>query len=138
MGQHLWLDSHKLNDNDEIREVIKHGTLSMGFIGLAECLKSPYREHHGESERAQKLGLEIIKHMRQRMDEVSQSLKLNFTLLATPAEGTAGRFVKMDREIFGNIPGVTDRSTIPIVSIFPYIIKSVLLTRLDWKPPITN
>ena len=109
MGQHLWLDSHKLNDNDEIREVIKHGTLSMGFIGLAECLKALIGEHHGESERAQKLGLEIIKHMRQRMDEVSQSLKLNFTLLATPAEGTAGRFVKMDREIFGNIPGVTDR-----------------------------
>ena len=109
MGQHLWLDSHKLNDNDEIREVIKHGTLSMGFIGLAECLKALIGEHHGESERAQKLGLGIIKHMRQRMDEVSQSLKLNFTLLATPAEGTAGRFVKMDREIFGNIPGVTDR-----------------------------
>ena len=81
----------------------------MGFIGLAECLKALIGEHHGESERAQRLGLEIIKHMRQRMDEVSQSLKLNFTLLATPAEGTAGRFVKMDREMYGNIPGVTDR-----------------------------
>ncbi len=109
MGQNLWLDSQKLNDDDEIREAIKHGTLSMGFIGLAECLKALIGEHHGESERAQRLGLEIIKHMRQRMDEVSQSLKLNFTLLATPAEGTAGRFVKMDREMYGNIPGVTDR-----------------------------
>ena len=131
MGQHLWLDSHKLNDNDEIREVIKHGTLSMGFIGLAECLKALIGEHHGESERAQKLGLEIIKHMRQRMDEVSQSLKLNFTLLATPAEGTAGRFVKMDREIFGNIPGVTDREYYTNSFHIPVYYKISALTRLD-------
>ncbi len=109
MGQHIWLDSDKLGYDDEIREVLKHGTLSMGFIGLAECLKALIGQHHGESERAQELGLKIISHMRKRMDEVSQSLKLNFTLLATPAEGTAGRFVKMDRDIFGNIPGVTDR-----------------------------
>jgi anaerobic ribonucleoside-triphosphate reductase len=109
MGQHIWLDSDKLGPDDEIREVIKHGTLSMGFIGLAECLKALVGKHHGESEEAQKLGLEIIGHMRKRMDEVSQALKLNFTLLATPAEGTAGRFVNIDRKIFGNIPGITDR-----------------------------
>jgi len=109
MGQGVWLDSDKLKNDDKIREVLKHGTLSMGFIGLAECLKALIGEHHGESETAQKLGLEIIGHMRKRMDEVSEQYKMNFTLLATPAEGTAGRFVKMDRKIFGNIPGVTDR-----------------------------
>lgn len=109
MGQGIWLDSDKLNTNDEIREVLKHGSLSMGFIGLAECLKALIGKHHGESETAQKLGLEIIGHMRKRMDEVSEQYKMNFTLLATPAEGTAGRFVKMDREIFGSIPDVTDR-----------------------------
>ncbi|NLN40499.1 MAG: anaerobic ribonucleoside triphosphate reductase [Clostridiales bacterium] len=109
MGQHIWLDSEKLGYEDEIREVIKHGTMSVGFIGLAECLKALIGKHHGESEEAQELGLKIVTHMRKRLDEVSQSLKLNFTLLATPAEGTAGRFVKIDREIFGNIPGITDR-----------------------------
>ena len=109
MGQHIWLDSEKLDYEDEIREVIKHGTMSVGFIGLAECLKALIGKHHGECEEAQKLGLKIASHMRKRLDEISQSLKLNFTLLATPAEGTAGRFVKMDREIFGNIPGITDR-----------------------------
>ncbi|NLI61145.1 MAG: anaerobic ribonucleoside triphosphate reductase [Clostridiales bacterium] len=109
MGQHIWLDSDKLDFDDEIREVIKHGTMSMGFIGLAECLKALIGQHHGESEQAQELGLRIVSHMRKRMDDVSQSLKLNFTLLATPAEGTAGRFVGMDRELFGSIPGVTDR-----------------------------
>ena len=133
MGQHLWLDSHKLNDNDEIREVIKHGTLFHGFHWLGRVLKSPYRGTPWRIGACAKLQVWRLSHMRQRMIEVSQSLKLT-TLLATPAEGTAGRFVKMDREIFGNIPGVTDGSTIPIVSIFPYIIKSVLLTRLDWKP----
>ncbi|MFY9278549.1 MAG: anaerobic ribonucleoside triphosphate reductase [Caldicoprobacterales bacterium] len=109
MGQHIWLDSEKLDYEDEIREVIKHGTMSVGFIGLAECLKALIGKHHGECEEAQKLGLKIASHMRKRLDEISQSLKLNFTLLATPAEGTASRFVKMDREIFGNIPGITDR-----------------------------
>jgi ribonucleoside-triphosphate reductase len=109
MGQGIWIDSDKLGEEDEVREVLKHGTLTMGFIGLAECLKALTGKHHGESEESQRLGLEIIGHMRKRMDEASQKYKMNFSLLATPAEGTAGRFVKMDKEIFGSIEGITDR-----------------------------
>lgn len=109
MGQGVWMDSEKLGWDDEVREVLKHGTLSMGFIGLAECLKELTGKHHGESMESQNLGLEIIGLMRKRMDEASQKYKLNFTLLGTPAEGTAGRFVKMDRKTFGTIKGVTDR-----------------------------
>lgn len=109
MGQGIWIDSDKLNWEDEVREVIKHGTLSIGFIGLAECLKALTGKHHGESEEAQKLGLEIIRHMRKRMDETSKKYGMNFTLLATPAEGLSGRFINMDRKIFGSIEGVTDK-----------------------------
>lgn len=109
MGQGIWLDSEKLDIDDSIEEVIKHGTLSVGFIGLAETLKALIGVHHGESEAAQKLGLEIIGHMRQRMDEESQRTGLNFTLLATPAEGLSGRFVRIDQKKYGKIAGVTDR-----------------------------
>ncbi|MCD8331969.1 MAG: anaerobic ribonucleoside triphosphate reductase, partial [Oscillospiraceae bacterium] len=109
MGQGVWLDSEKLGWDDEVREVLKHGTLSVGFIGLAETLKSLLGVHHGESEKAQALGLDIISHMRARMDAESEKRGLNFTLLATPAEGLSGRFVKLDRERFGSIEGVTDR-----------------------------
>lgn len=109
MGQGIWMDSEKLKNEDNIREVLKHGTLSIGFIGLAECLKALTGAHHGESEESQDLGLEIINHMRKRMDEISQQYKLNFTLIGTPAEGLSGRFVKIDRNIYGEIPGVTDR-----------------------------
>jgi anaerobic ribonucleoside-triphosphate reductase len=109
MGQGVWLDSEKLKYDDEIREVIKHGTLSMGFIGLAETLKALIGKHHGESEEAQKLGLKIVSHMRDFVDRKSQEEKLNFTLLATPAEGLSGRFVKIDKKVFGEIPGITDR-----------------------------
>lgn len=109
MGEGVWLDSEKLGPDDEIREVLKHGTLSMGFIGLAETLKSLTGLHHGESPRSQTLGLEIVAHMRARMDEESKKRGLNFSLLATPAEGLSGRFVKLDAKRFGVIPGVTDR-----------------------------
>ena len=109
MGQGVWIDSDKLNSEDNIREVLKHGTLSMGFIGLAECLKALIGYHHGESEDAQRLGVEIVSHMRKRMDDISKEYKMNFTLIGTPAEGTAGRFVRMDKDIYGEIPGVTDR-----------------------------
>lgn len=109
MGQGIWIDSEKLGYDDEVGEVLKHGTLSVGFIGLAECLKALIGEHHGESDRARQLGLDIITRMRNRMDEESQKRKLNFSLLATPAEGLSGRFVKMDAERYGKIPGVTDR-----------------------------
>ena len=109
MGQHVWLDSEKLNVNDKVGEVLKHGTLTMGFIGLAECLKALIGTHHGESEEARELGLKIISHMRERVDAQTQKEKLNYTLLATPAEGLSGRFVKMDRKRYGVIEGVTDR-----------------------------
>ena len=109
MGQGIWMDSEKLGWDDEIREVLKHGTLSMGFIGLAECLKALTGKHHGESEEAQNLGLEIVGYMRKRMDEASRKFGMNFTLIATPAEGTSGRFVKYDKKMFGIIEGITDR-----------------------------
>ena len=109
MGQHVWLDSDKLQWNDEIREVIKHGTMTVGFIGLAEALVALRGKHHGESEESQNLGLDIISFMREFMDKKSKETGLNFSLIATPAEGLSGRFVKMDRERFGKIKGVTDR-----------------------------
>ena len=109
MGQGVWIDSEKLGWDDEVREVLKHGTLSVGFIGLAETLKALVGAHHGESAEAQQLGLKIIGHMRELCDAKSQETGLNFTLLATPAEGLSGRFVKIDRKKFGVIPGVTDR-----------------------------
>ncbi|MEA4968957.1 MAG: anaerobic ribonucleoside triphosphate reductase [Candidatus Pelethousia sp.] len=109
MGEGCWLGSENLHWNDEIGEVLKHGTLSVGFIGLAETLKVLVGEHHGQSEKAQNLGLEIISHMRRRLDDESKKRKLNLTLLATPAEGLSGRFVKLDKKRFGAIEGVTDR-----------------------------
>jgi ribonucleoside-triphosphate reductase len=109
MGEGVWLDSENLGWEDEIREIIKHGTLSIGFIGLAECLKALRGAHHGQSEESQNLGLEIISAMRTFCDTLSQKRKMNYTLIATPAEGLSGRFVRMDRERFGKIPGVTDR-----------------------------
>ncbi|MEG2221548.1 MAG: anaerobic ribonucleoside triphosphate reductase [Oscillospiraceae bacterium] len=109
MGQGVWLDSEKLGWDDEVREVLKHGTLSVGFIGLAETLVALTGAHHGESERSQRLGLEIIAHMRARMDEECKKRKLNFSLLATPAEGLSGRFVRIDAQRFGSLPGITDR-----------------------------
>ena len=109
MGQGIWLDSDQLGPADEVREVLKHGTLSIGFIGLAETLTALYGHHHGESDEMQKKGLEIVGHMRDYCDRKSQELKMNFTLLATPAEGLSGRFTRMDQKRFGIIPGVTDR-----------------------------
>lgn len=109
MGEGVWIDSEKLGYNDEVGEILKHGTLSVGFIGLAECLKALIGVHHGESEMAQNLGLEIIGHMRRRMDEISEKTHLNFSLLATPAEGLSGRFIKIDKKKFGIIEGITDK-----------------------------
>ena len=109
MGQGVWIDSADLDWEDELREVLKHGTLSVGFIGLAETLVALIGEHHGQSKKAQELGLKIIGHMRDRMDKESKKRGLNITLLATPAEGLSGRFVRIDKVKYGEIPGVTDR-----------------------------
>ncbi len=109
MGQGIWIDSDKLSPDDSIEEVLKHGTLSVGFIGLAETLKALIGAHHGESEEARELGLEIVTAMRKRLDEEAQRTGLNFSLLATPAEGLSGRFVRMDAKKYGIIEGVTDR-----------------------------
>lgn len=109
MGQGVWIDSDKLGWDDTVEEVIKHGTLSIGFIGLAETLVMLTGKHHGESEASQELGLKIIGHMREFCDKESKRLGLNFSLLATPAEGLSGRFLRMDKKKFGIIPGVTDR-----------------------------
>ncbi|MDR2862819.1 MAG: anaerobic ribonucleoside triphosphate reductase [Puniceicoccales bacterium] len=109
MGQGIWMGSKGLKPGTPLREIIKHGTLSIGFIGLAETLVALTGEHHGTSAKAQKLGYEIIAHMRKRADELAQQHKLNFSLLATPAEGIAGRFTALDRKRFGKLPGVTDR-----------------------------
>lgn len=109
MGQGIWLDSENLGPEDEVGEVLRHGTLTVGFIGLAECLKALIGKHHGESQEAQNLGLNIIGYMRKRVDEEAAKTGLNYSLIATPAEGLSGRFVKIDRERYGVIPGVTDR-----------------------------
>ena len=109
MGQGVWLDADRLTKEDDLREVLKHGTLSIGFIGLAETLTSLYGQHHGESEEMQRKGLEILGFMRKFCDDKSQELKMNFSLLATPAEGLSGRFIRMDQKRYGKIPGITDR-----------------------------
>lgn len=109
MGQGVWLDSEKLGPNDSVRDVLKHGSLTLGFIGLAETLTALMGKHHGESKEAQQLGLEIVGFMRKKMNEATQKHQLNFALIGTPAEGLSGRFVRIDRERFGVIPGVTDK-----------------------------
>ncbi len=109
LGQGIWIDSKGLKNNDKIKRVLKQGTLSIGFIGLAECLKALIGKHHGESKQAWDKGYEIIKFMRDKCDEYSKNYKLNFTLLATPAEGLSGRFTAIDKSIYGKIKGVTDR-----------------------------
>lgn len=109
LGQGVWIDSEKLKPTDRLRKVLKHGTLTIGFIGLAECLKALIGKHHGESEEAQELGLKIIKFMREKTDQYSEENNLNFSLIATPAEGLSGRFTNIDKAIYGKIKGVTDR-----------------------------
>lgn len=109
MGQGVWLDSEHLNLGEDLREVLKHGTLSIGFIGLAEALTALYGHHHGEGEQFQRKGLEIIGYMRDYCDRKSQEMKMNFTLLGTPAEGLSGRFIRMDQKRYGKLEGITDR-----------------------------
>lgn len=108
MGEGVWIDSDKLKFDDKVGEVLKHGSLAIGFIGLAETLKVLTNSHHGENEDSRELGLKIISYMRNRVDEYADQYKLNFSLIATPAEGLSGRFVKIDRGIYGVIEGVTN------------------------------
>lgn len=107
--QGIWTNGEKLEPNDRLRKLLKHGTLTIGFIGLAETLKALIGTHHGETEEAEKLGIEIIKFMRERCDTYSKEHNLNITLIATPAEGISGRFVSIDKAIYGKIKGITDR-----------------------------
>ena len=109
MGQGIWQGSDELSPEDTLQDVIKQGTLTVGFIGLAECLIALTGQHHGESEESQELGLKIVSHMRKRMDEATEKYKLNFSLIATPAEGLSGRFTEIDKKIYGEIKGITDK-----------------------------
>ncbi len=109
MGEGVWIDSEKLDWNDTVGEVLKHGTLTIGFIGLAEALKALTGKHHGENAESQELGLKIIKTMRAYTDRIAAETGLNYSVIATPAEGLSGRFIRLDKELFGVIPGVTDR-----------------------------
>jgi ribonucleoside-triphosphate reductase len=109
MKEHIWKDSDKLGINDEVRDVIKHGTLGIGFIGLAETLIALTGDHHGSNQKAQALGLEIISYMRDLTDQYSETYDLNFSVVATPAEGLSGRFIKLDQKKFGEIKGITDK-----------------------------
>lgn len=110
LQQGVWTDGDKLKPTDRLRKILKHGSLGIGFIGLAETLKALIGKHHGEDKKAEKLGLEIIGFMRNKCDEFAKEYNLNFTLLATPAEGLSGRFVNIDRAIYGKIKGITDRA----------------------------
>ena len=109
IGQGAWLESENLGIHDRVKSVLRHGTLTVGFIGLAECLKALILKHHGESKEAQALGLEIVTHMREKCDMYAEQYHLNFSLIATPAEGLSGRFIKIDKDVFGEIEGVTNR-----------------------------
>ena len=109
LGQGIWNNGEKLKPTDRLRKVWKHGSLSIGFIGLAECLKALTGKHQGEDKKSQKLGLEIIQFMRNKCDEYAEQNNLNFACLATPAEGLSGRFTAIDKAIYGKIKGVTDR-----------------------------
>lgn len=109
LGQAVWIDSKNLKPNDRLRKVLKNGTLTIGFIGLAECLIGLTGQHHGESKKSQELGLKIIEFMKSEIDKYAEQYKLNFSLIATPAEGLSGRFVNIDKAIYGDIDGITNK-----------------------------
>ncbi len=135
MGQGVWLGADKLSANDEVREVLKQGTLTCGFIGLAECLKSLIGSHHGETKEAQNLGLEIVGYMRKKIDDASKKYGLNFSLIATPAEGLSGRFVRIDKDKYGVIEGVTDRDYYTNSFHIPVYYKISALDKIKLEAP---
>ena len=135
LGQGVWIDSKSLKHNDNIRRVLKHGSLTEGFIGLAECLKALTGKHHGESQESQELGLRIIKFMRDKTDAYSREYKLNFALIATPAEGLSGRFTSIDKAIYGEIKGVTDRDYYTNSFHVPVYYKTSIANKIKTEAP---
>ena len=135
MGQGLYLDSDKYGPNDTIREILKQSSISVGFCGLAECLVALTGKHHGESKESQELGLKIIRHIRKRMDEESKKTGLSWSCFATPAESTAGTFLRKDRKIFGVIPGVTDRDYYTNSFHVPVYYKTSISHKIDVESP---
>lgn len=135
MGQHVWLDSEKLEWEDEIDPVIGHGTLTIGFIGLAECLVALCGKHHGESAESQTLGIRIVKEMRRKADEASKKYHLNFSLIATPAEGLSGRFVKIDKKKYGVLKGITDRDYYTNSFHIPVYYPISMFKKIDLEAP---
>ena len=133
--KYLWVGADKLNPTDTIESVINHGTLGIGFIGLAECLKALIGKHHGESEEAQELGLKIVTYMRDRANEFSEQYHHNYSVLATPAEGLSGKFTKKDRKEFGLIPGVTDRDYYTNSNHVPVYYKCTALQKAKIEAP---
>lgn len=138
IGQGVWTDGEKLKPTDRMRKILKHGSLTLGFIGLAETLKALIGEHHGESEKAQKLGLEIIGFMRKKADEFAKDYNLNFTLIATPAEGLSGRFVNIDKAIYGKIKGITDRDYYTNSFHVPVYYNTSIKHKLEIEAPYHN
>ena len=136
--QGVWTDGDKLKPTDRMRKILKHGSLTLGFIGLAETLKALIGEHHGESEKAQKLGLEIIGFMREKANEFAKDYNLNFTLIATPAEGLSGRFVNIDRAIYGKIKGVTDRNYYTNSFHVPVYYNTSIKHKIETEAPYHN
>ena len=133
--KYLWVGAENLKPEETIESVINHGTLGIGFIGLAECLKALIGKHHGESEKAQELGLKIITYMRDRANEFSEQYHHNYSILATPAEGLSGKFTKKDRKQFGIIPGVTDRDYYTNSNHVPVYYKCTALQKAKIEAP---
>lgn len=135
MQEGVYLDSEKLDNDDEILESLKNGTLAVGFIGLAECLKALIGKHQGESQEAQELGLKIIQHLRDRMDLESKNSKLTWGCFATPAEGLSSRFTKIDQKKFGKIEGVTDRKYYTNSFHVPVYYNTSIVHKIDVEAP---
>lgn len=131
----LWIDCDKLQSSDTIESVINQGTLGIGFIGLAECLKALVGKHHGESDEAQALGLKIVTYMRDRANEFSERYQHNYSVLATPAEGLSGRFTKFDRKRYGAIEGITDRDYYTNSNHVPVYYKCSALHKAEIEAP---
>lgn len=135
MGQGVWKGSELLGPDDDLRDALSNGTLSVGFIGLAECLVALTGKHHGESEESQALGLKIVGHMRELTDKWSQKEKMNYSVIGTPAEGLSGRFVNIDKKRFGIIPGVTDREYYTNSSHVPVYYPISAFKKIDIEAP---